>query len=73
MKKVVMQRGTGSRRLDEAAGTPGPGSPRWAAYAAGAWSLAYGLLGLYWSRGGAGFPFGPVSDPDAALSILTDG
>jgi hypothetical protein len=39
-------------------------------YAAAAWSLAYGLLGLWWALGGAGFPFGSENDPGAALSIL---
>lgn len=42
--------------------------PRWrhyAGYAAAGWSLAYGLLGLYWARGGSGFPFGRDHDPDA--------
>jgi hypothetical protein len=36
---------------------------------AGAWSLAYGALGLYWATGGAGFPFGE-NDPRAQFSIL---
>lgn len=45
--------------------------PAWAAYAAGAWSLAYGVLGLYWALGGAGFPFGE-NDPNAAVSVLGD-
>lgn len=44
----------------------------WIGYATCAWSLAYGLLGLYWALGGAGFPFGSESDPDAALSVLED-
>jgi len=46
----------------------------WIGYAAAGWSLVYGLLGLYWARGGAGFPFGRDSDPDAdaAESILAD-
>jgi hypothetical protein len=44
--------------------------PEWAAYAAGAWSLIYGMLGLYWTLGGAGFPFGSENDPQATLSIL---
>ncbi|MDP8946783.1 MAG: hypothetical protein M3N09_01605 [Actinomycetota bacterium] len=43
--------------------------PGWIGYAAAAWSLAYGLLGLYWTLGGPGFPFGK-NDPGAALSIL---
>jgi hypothetical protein len=44
--------------------------PEWAGYAAAGWSLLYGALGLYWSFGGAGFPFGRGNDPQAALSIL---
>lgn len=44
--------------------------PAWVAYAAGAWSLMYGALGLYWALGGAGFPFGTESDPNAELSVL---
>lgn len=45
--------------------------PAWAAYAAGAWSLAYGVLGLYWTFGGTGFPFGTENDPGGAvLSVL---
>jgi len=44
--------------------------PGWVGYAAAAWSLAYGLLGLYWALGGAGFPFGSENDPGAALSAL---
>jgi hypothetical protein len=38
---------------------------RWVGYAAAGWSLGYGLLSLHWARGGAGFPFGRDSDPDA--------
>src|SRR5215216_2088367 len=44
--------------------------PAWIGYGAAAWSLAYGLLGLYWTLGRAGFPFGSENDPGAALSIL---
>ncbi len=45
--------------------------PEWAGYAAGAWSLAYGVLvlALYWALGSAGFPFGD-GDPQSALSVL---
>jgi hypothetical protein len=35
--------------------------PHWAPYAAVAWSLVYGILGLFWALGGGGFPFGPES------------
>lgn len=44
--------------------------PGWVGYAAGLWSLAYGVLGLWWALGGAGFPFGSENDPSAALSVL---
>ena len=44
--------------------------PDWVAYAAAAWSLLYGVLGVYWTLGGAGFPFGRENDPQAALSAL---
>lgn len=44
--------------------------PNWAAPTAGAWSLLYGVLGLYWTLGGAGFPFGAEHDQDAQLSAL---
>lgn len=45
----------------------------WLAGAAGAWSLAYGGLGLYWAFGGGGFPFGP-NDADAGdMSSLLAG
>jgi hypothetical protein len=46
--------------------------PEWVAYAACAWSLLYGLLGLYWALGGGGFPFGHEHDPGAAISILAN-
>ena len=44
--------------------------PGWVGYAAGLWSLAYGLLGLWWALGGPGFPFGGANDPSAALSVF---
>ena len=43
--------------------------PVWVAYAASLWSLAYGLLGIYWTLGGPGFPFGE-NDP-TQISILS--
>jgi hypothetical protein len=43
--------------------------PGWIGYVAAAWSLAYCLLGLYWTLGGAGFPFGE-NDPGAELSVV---
>lgn len=39
--------------------------PSWAGYAAAAWSLGYGLLGLLWTLGVPGFPFGEGDIPDA--------
>jgi hypothetical protein len=38
-------------------------------YLAAAWSMAYGALGVYWSAGGRGFPFG-VADRAGDLSLL---
>jgi len=60
-----------------AAGPP-PADRSWRArwpervgWAAAAWSLVYALLGLYWWRGGAGFPFGSAHDPTArGVSLL---
>jgi hypothetical protein len=47
------------------------GWPDWVGPAAAGWSLSYGLLGLHWTFGGAGFPFGTDHDPHAAkVSIL---
>jgi hypothetical protein len=47
------------------------GWPGWVGWAAAAWSLAYAVLGLFWWRGGAGFPFGTAHDPAArGLSLL---
>lgn len=44
--------------------------PQLVGYGAAIWSLVYGLLGLYWMRGGAGFPFGIENDEGAANSLL---
>lgn len=44
--------------------------PTWTGYAAGAFSLLYGALGLYWTAGGDGFPFAPVDPARASGSIL---
>jgi hypothetical protein len=41
----------------------------WAPYLAAVWSLAYGMLGLYWASGGPGFPFGE-NDPAPLFSLL---
>jgi hypothetical protein len=48
-----------------------PHRPVWVSVAAAVWSLLYSLLGLYWTVGGTGFPFGTAHDPHAArVSIL---
>jgi hypothetical protein len=43
--------------------------PAWAGYAAAAWSLVYGLLGLYWTLGGVGYPYGE-NGPGSQLSAF---
>lgn len=48
----------------------GPQSgPDRAILAAGVWSLAYALLGLFWTAGGTGYPFGS-NDPAGVFSAL---
>ncbi|MCD0442958.1 hypothetical protein LO763_04875 [Glycomyces sp. A-F 0318] len=47
---------------------------QWIGYATAAWTLAYGLLGLYWTFGGGGFPFGTgdaelMAEPENALKF----
>ncbi|WP_218617681.1 hypothetical protein [Cryptosporangium aurantiacum] len=44
--------------------------PEWSAYAAAGWSLLYGVLGLYWTAGGSGFPFAPVHEDRMSGSVL---
>jgi hypothetical protein len=44
--------------------------PAWSGYAAAGWSLMYAMLGLYWTAGGAGFPFAPIDDDHKSASIL---
>lgn len=46
--------------------------PRWIGPAAAAWSAAYGILGLLWSAGGPGFPFGRAHDPDGKIISILD-
>ncbi|MFD0695789.1 hypothetical protein ACFQZT_17050 [Paenibacillus sp. GCM10027628] len=52
--------------------------PEWVRQAAIVWTLLYGMLGLYWSIGGSGFPLGPgfhigpVDDQHAASTIYSD-
>ncbi|WP_051250393.1 hypothetical protein [Paenibacillus harenae] len=43
--------------------------PEWTRYAAILWSVIYGALGVYWSLGGMGFPFGLLNDPNAGPSF----
>jgi hypothetical protein len=42
----------------------------WIGWIALGFSVAYAALGIWWSLGGGGYPFGPDGDPQAALSIL---
>ncbi|MBW7454396.1 hypothetical protein ACFOLF_00060 [Paenibacillus sepulcri] len=44
--------------------------PQWIGYAAAVWSLLYGLLGVFWTLGGEGFPFGHGHDPNPEYSAL---
>lgn len=44
--------------------------PKLTGYATALWSLTYGVLGIYWSFGGAAYPFAKVADDRATASIL---
>lgn len=44
--------------------------PTWTGYATALWSLAYGVLALYWTLGGSGYPFARVGNDQASSSIL---
>ncbi|MEU4194572.1 NYN domain-containing protein [Kribbella sp. NPDC026611] len=44
--------------------------PSWTGYATALWSLAYGVLGVYWLYGGAGYPFAHVPNDRATASLL---
>ena len=45
--------------------------PGWAAYAAGAWALAFAVVHLYWALGGAGgLPKGMSVDLNTALFVI---
>lgn len=44
--------------------------PAWVPYATAVWSLTYGVLGIYWSAGGAHYPFAKVDDDHSTASLL---
>jgi hypothetical protein len=44
--------------------------PKVTGYATAVWSFAYGVLGVHWSFGGAGYPFAKVADDRATGSVL---
>ena len=46
--------------------------PAWSGYAAAIWSLAYGVLGIFWAADGAGYPFAKV-DADHSTGSLLEG
>lgn len=43
---------------------------RWVQPAAAGWALLYGALGIFWTLGGPGFPFGKAADRGYGESIL---
>ncbi|MFD4020189.1 NYN domain-containing protein [Streptomyces sindenensis] len=44
--------------------------PEWSTYLAVAWSVLYGLAGLYWAMGGEGYPFEKTIEDRSSVSIL---
>jgi hypothetical protein len=61
MNKILVGKGRGMGNAVPARGARVSDWQRWAPSAAIVWSLAYGLLGLYWALGGRGFPYTPES------------
>lgn len=63
MNKVLLRVGNGIGRAARAHGSGG--WQRWAPFAAVAWSLIYGALGIYWAASGREFPYPAesLSDP----------
>ncbi len=54
----------GTLRAVPAHGRQLRGWQQWMPYAAVAWSLVYGALGIYWAVSGSGFPFAASSEPN---------
>ncbi len=44
--------------------------PLWTGYLAAVWSFLYGVLGVYWTAGGANYPFAKVDDDHSTASLL---
>lgn len=66
-------RNAGSNGTDGAAPERGGGArdwQRWAPYAAVAWSLIYGGLGIYWAVSGRGFPYAPETLSEGMGSVV---
>ena len=64
MNIMPLRKGSETARVAPTHGGRVRGWQNWAPYAAVAWSLLYGALGLYWAVSGRGFPYTPeiVSD-----------
>jgi hypothetical protein len=57
MNVIHLRKGSGMTRVVPARGGGVRDWPRWAPYAAVAWSLVYAALGVYWAVSGRGFPY----------------
>ncbi|TDU91442.1 hypothetical protein EV138_5048 [Kribbella voronezhensis] len=44
--------------------------PVWTGYLAAVWTFLYGVLGVYWTAGGASYPFAKVDDDHSTASLL---
>jgi hypothetical protein len=62
-----------SKQMRGAASAPGieaHGWQRWAPSAATAWSLLYGVLGIYWAVSGRGFPYASETTPGSIEPLV---
>jgi hypothetical protein len=67
---MIKSQGIGSVRVAPARSGWVRDWPRWAPYAAVAWSLVYAVLGVYWLVSGRGFPYPPETVSDGMAPLL---
>lgn len=70
MNKSLTRKGSGMASVAPTHGGGVHDWQRWAPYAAVAWSLVYGALGVYWMVSGRGFPYTPEAASDGLGPLL---
>ncbi len=70
MNKILLRERSGMVSVVPARGGGVRDWPRWAPYAAVAWSLMYAALGVYWAVSGRGFPYTSETVSDVMEPLL---